>query len=135
MILTNGHKLRFLVNSRTLRGNPRHHEKHPMDNQAKLQSLKARAIENQCSLAVMNAVQDAPAYTGILDVVVRAGSLQTLAEELGVTYQAIQQWLKVGFVPLSRIAEIQTYYGVPRTELMNPKYLEALAVPNFTSDV
>lgn len=106
-----------------------------MDNQAKLQSLKARAIENQCSLAVMNAVQDAPAYTGILDVVVRAGSLQTLAEELGVTYQAIQQWLKVGFVPLSRIAEIQTYYGVPRTELMNPKYLEALAVPNFASDV
>lgn len=106
-----------------------------MSNQEKLMRLKARAIEGQCSLAVMNAVQEAETYTGILDVAVRAGSLQTLAEELGVTYQAIQQWIKIGYVPLSRIAEIQTYYGVPRTELMNPKYLEAIATPNFSSDV
>lgn len=101
----------------------------------KLKALNKFAAENGATLAVMNALTDAPRYSGILDATVRAGSLQNLADKLGVTYQAVQQWLKTGYVPLARIPEIETIYGVPRVELMNPKYAAALAAPNFSSDV
>jgi len=101
----------------------------------KLKALKARVMQDGCSLAVMNAVLEAEAYTGILDAVVRAGSLQNLSDKLGVSYQAVQQWMKQGHVPLARIAEIQTYYDVPRTDLMNQKYVEAVSGPNFPDTV
>lgn len=101
----------------------------------KLKELTGQAIHNGATLAVMNALHEAKRYTGILDAVVCAGSLQNLASELGVTYQAVQQWLKIGYVPLARIPEIESLYGVPRADLMNPKYAAALAEPNFSSDV
>lgn len=101
----------------------------------KLDALNKYAVANGASLAVMNALLDASSYSGILDAVVRAGSLQNLSDKLGVTYQAVQQWLKTGYVPLARIPEIESLYGVPRTELMNPKYAAALAEPNFSADV
>jgi len=101
----------------------------------KLEALKQYALKHRPTLAVMNALVAAGAYTGILDVVVRAGSLDALADKLGVTYQAVQHWLKLGYVPLGRIPEIESIYGVPRVELMNPKYAAALAEPNFSSDV
>lgn len=101
----------------------------------KLKELISRAIRDGASLAVMNALHEAKRYTGILDAVVCAGSLQNLSSELGVTYQAVQQWLKLGYVPLARIPEIESLYGVPRADLMNPKYAAALAEPNFSSDV
>lgn len=104
-----------------------------MDN--KLKELTAKAIGNGATLAVMNALHEAKRYTGILDAVVCAGSLQNLSSQLGVTYQAVQQWLKLGYVPLARIPEIESLYGVPRSALMNPKYAAALAEPNFSSDV
>lgn len=101
----------------------------------KLEALNQYAVKNGASLAVMNALLDAERYSGILDVVVKAGSLQGPADKLGVTYQAVQQWLKTGYVPLARIPEIESLYGVPRVELMNPKYAAALAEPNFSADV
>jgi hypothetical protein len=101
----------------------------------KLEALNKYAMENGATLAVMNALLDAEKYTGILDAVVLAGSLQNLSDKLGVSYQAVQQWLKIGYVPLARIPEIESLYGVPRAALMNPKYAAALAEPNFSSDV
>jgi hypothetical protein len=101
----------------------------------KLKELNQYAANNGATLAVMNALHDASKYSGILDAVVRAGSLQNLSDKLGVSYQAVQQWLKIGYVPLGRIPEIESLYGVPRAVLMNPKYAAALAEPNFSSDV
>lgn len=101
----------------------------------KLKELNQYAANNGATLAVMNALHEANRYTGILDAVVRAGSLQNLSDKLGVSYQAVQQWLKIGYVPLGRIPEIESLYGVPRADLMNPKYAAALAEPNFSSDV
>jgi len=98
----------------------------------KLKELTGQAIHNGATLAVMNALHDSTKYSGILDAVVRAGSLQNLSDKLGVSYQAVQQWLKIGYVPLGRIPEIESLYGVPRTELMNPKYAAALASPDFS---
>lgn len=101
----------------------------------KLEALNKYALDHRATLAVMNALVSAKAYSGILDTVVRAGSLDDVAEKLGVTYQAVQHWLKLGYVPLGRIPEIESTYGVPRKDLMNPKYAAALAEPNFSSDV
>jgi hypothetical protein len=101
----------------------------------KLEALKKQAVEKGASLAVMNALLEAKRYTGVLDAVVRAGSPQALADGVGVTYQAVQQWLKVGYVPFRRLPEVETVYGVPRVDLMNPKYVSALAEPTFTTDV
>lgn len=101
----------------------------------KLEALKQYALRHRPTLAVMNALVAANSYSGILDTVVKAGSLDAVAENLGVTYQAVQHWLKLGYVPLGRIPEIESTYGVPRVDLMNPKYAAALAEPNFSSDV
>ncbi|MNQ68683.1 hypothetical protein D3C85_832460 [compost metagenome] len=101
----------------------------------KLEALNKYALEHRATLAVMNALVSAKSYSGILDTVVRAGSLDDVAEKLGVTYQAVQHWLKLGYVPLGRIPEIESTYGVPRKDLMNPKYAAALADPSFSSDV
>lgn len=101
----------------------------------KLKALRESAFTATPSLAVMNALQEAKAYTGILEVVVRAGSLQDAADKLGVSYQAVQQWLKTGYVPLARIPEIESIYGVSRIDLMNPKYTTALAAPDFSTGV
>jgi transcriptional regulator with XRE-family HTH domain len=100
----------------------------------RLEALNKYALENRATLAVMNSLVRATKYTGILDVVLRAGSLEDVADKLGVTYQAVQQWLKIGYVPLGRIPEIESIYGVPRADLMNPKYAAALAAPTFPTD-
>lgn len=101
----------------------------------RLKALREHVLKHGCSLAVVTALGKAEKYTGILEVVVKAGDLQEPADTLGVSYQAVQQWLKVGYVPLARIPELESIYGVPRTELMNPKYAAVLVEPNFSSDV
>lgn len=75
-----------------------------------------------------------PTTTGITDAVINAGSQAKLAKELGVSHQAIQQWLKQGYVPVGRVTQIEALYGVPRERLLNPKYLETLSKPNFNSE-
>jgi len=98
----------------------------------KLDQLLQRAIAQGANGHMLNRLHEAKEYSGILDAVVTAGSLSALATELGVSFQAVQQWVNQGFVPTSRIAEIESTYGVPRTALMNPKYAEILAAPSFT---
>lgn len=101
----------------------------------KLEAIKQKALSTGASRAILNAVLEAKQYSGILEALVVAGSYQALAGQLGVNYQAVQQWLKMGYVPLARIPEIESLYGIPRADLMNPKYAAALAEPKFSSDV
>ena len=68
--------------------------------------------------------------SGILDAILAAGSQRKLAEELGVTQQAVQQWKQQGFAPRNRVAEIETLYGVERARLLDPRLL--VSTPNFT---
>ena len=100
----------------------------------KLTDLRNRALAGT-SRATINATLSATRYSGILDALVRAGSHQEMAKQLGVNYQAVQQWVNAGYVPLARIPEIESIYGVPRVDLMNPKYAAALAEPKFSDDV
>lgn len=64
--------------------------------------------------------------TGIREAVALAGSQKNLAEELGVTKQAVQEWVVKGYVPHARIEEIERLYGIEPKRLCDPKFLELL---------
>lgn len=101
----------------------------------KLKALTETAMSNGASGHLLNILYSAKGYSGILAAVVQAGSLSAVSRQLGVSHQAVQQWASQGYVPLARIPEIESLYGVPRVELMNPKYTTALAAPTFSSEV
>lgn len=101
----------------------------------RLKALTDQMIKDGAPGGLLNAVMAAKKYTGILHTIVKAGGFSQLARQIGVSYQAVQQWHSQGYVPLTRVTELEALYGVPRTELMNPKYAAALADPSFPSDV
>lgn len=85
-----------------------------------------------------------PTTTGIADAIIKASTIartwshgkhssgtKQMAKDLGVSFQAVQQWVKQGYVPLTRVTEIEALYGVPRHRLVNPKYLETMTRPQF----
>ena len=59
--------------------------------------------------------------TGIEDAVRAAGSQGRLARALGVSQQAVSSWLRRGFVPARRVVEIESQFGVPRSDLLSPR--------------
>lgn len=64
-------------------------------------------------------------------VIELAGSQQAVANELGVTQQAIAKWLTRGWVPVRRALEMEMAYGVPRTSLADPRVVDALTPANI----
>lgn len=50
------------------------------------------------------------------------GGLQTVAERLGVRYQAVQKWRKSGKVPAERVLALESVSGVSRSELRPDLY-------------
>lgn len=64
---------------------------------------------------------------GIDTAVELAGSQGKLAQQLGVSQQAVGKWVERGFTPLRRAQEIEAVYGVPRVALANPRTLELLS--------
>lgn len=101
----------------------------------RLKALTEQMIKDGAPGGLLNAVMAAKRYSGVLHAIVKAGGFSQLARDVGVTYQAVQQWHSQGYVPLTRVTELEALYGVPRNELMNPKYAAALADPSFSSDV
>lgn len=47
---------------------------------------------------------------------------------LGVTYQAVTQWIAQGYVPNKRVAEFSIQFGVPRNDILSPKVRNAAGV-------
>lgn len=58
---------------------------------------------------------------GVNKAISAAGSQLKLAAALGVTQQAVSEWLRQGYVPPDRATEIEMQFGVPRTTLLSPK--------------
>ena len=58
---------------------------------------------------------------GVKAAAAAAGSQAKLARALGVTEQAIHNWVARGWVPLRRSQEIEALYGVPRGQTINPR--------------
>lgn len=54
------------------------------------------------------------------------GSQEALAQKLGVSQQAVSEWVRRGWVPLKRAVEIEMLLGVPRAQLVNPRVLELI---------
>lgn len=71
--------------------------------------------------------------TGIDRAVEMADGAVPLAAKLGVTHQAVFQWIKRGWAPLQRAIQIEGIYGVPRRELLKPELVEALEAPADTA--
>jgi len=65
--------------------------------------------------------------SGIDEAIVAAGGRSPLAQQLGVTVQALCQWAKRGWVPPMRAMEIEQLYGVPRARLLKPSLAALLA--------
>ena len=63
---------------------------------------------------------------GIDKAIRDAGGQVALAKQLGVSQQVISIWRRQGWVPLRRISEIESQFGIPRVELLNPAILDAV---------
>ena len=57
----------------------------------------------------------------VFELVHKAGSQSALAEQLGVSQQAISKWLRRGYVPVKRVLECEATFGIPRVRLINPR--------------
>jgi DNA-binding transcriptional regulator YiaG len=55
------------------------------------------------------------------------GSQAALAGFLGVSQQAVSQWVRQGYVPLRRAMEIHAMLGIDRLRLVNPTLADLVA--------
>jgi len=88
---------------------------------------------NHATVARVNewlaADEPVPRATSAVDKAVeKAGSWNKLAVALGVTRQAVGQWLRQGYVPLARAKEIEMQFGIPRNDLVSPKVRSSMGV-------
>ena len=59
----------------------------------------------------------------------RAGSRAAFAQTLGVTVQAVCQWVRRGWVPPQRALEIERLYDVDRAYLVKPDLVALVGEP------
>lgn len=69
--------------------------------------------------------------TGIDTAISRAGTRRDFALSLDppITVQAVQQWVRRGWVPPARAMEIERLYGVDRAHLVRPDLVALVGIP------
>ncbi len=67
--------------------------------------------------------------SGIADALQQAGNQVALAQQLGVTQQAVSIWLRRGWVPVRRALEIEAQFGIPRSRLISPRLADLVDLP------
>lgn len=65
--------------------------------------------------------------TGIAMAVKQAGTQGKLAQKLGVSQQAVSQWIDQGWVPLRRAEQIEKCFAITRVQLVDPRLIELVA--------
>lgn len=60
---------------------------------------------------------------GVCEVMLLAKSPENMARELKLSTNAIQKWIKNGYVPNKHVMDVARIYGVPPERLCKPKYL------------
>lgn len=53
-------------------------------------------------------------------IIERCGGARALAEELGLSVQAVQKWARDGYVPLKRMKDVARIAGIKTSELPLP---------------
>ncbi len=66
--------------------------------------------------------------TAIATAVEKAGGARKLAAHLKVSHQVVYAWIKSGWVPPKRAAQIERKTGVPRNKLINPQIAKLLNI-------
>jgi transcriptional regulator with XRE-family HTH domain len=61
---------------------------------------------------------------GIDRAIIAAGSQEALADQLGVSKQAVQKWAARGYVPFNRAIEIEALYNIPGRDLIDQRLIE-----------
>lgn len=69
-----------------------------------------------------------PPNNRVSDAVNKAGGVPAMARTLGVTPQAVREWVRYGYVPARRAQEIDVLYGIPREELVSPKLRSSMGL-------
>lgn len=64
----------------------------------------------------------------VTDAANKAGGVPSMARSLGVTPQAVREWVRAGHMPPARAKEAEILYGIPRAELVSPKVRNALGL-------
>jgi hypothetical protein len=95
---------------------------------ARLTTLIEEALAKNAPGKLLNTLYAAKSYNGLLRALLIEGTFSGIGKRVGVSTQAVQQWADQGYVPLKRIPEFESLYGIPRKELMNPRYPEYTAM-------
>lgn len=66
--------------------------------------------------------------------ITRAGGIMRFAQNMRVTHQAIYGWRKRGWVPADKALVIESVFGVPRADLMEPRLAAVLHAPTALAD-
>lgn len=64
----------------------------------------------------------------VTDAANKAGGVPSLARALGVTPQAVREWVRSASVPPARAQEIEMLYGIPRADLVSAKVRSAMGL-------
>ncbi len=62
----------------------------------------------------------------LADMVSPPRSQSDVARSLRVTPQAVQKWVKQGYVPTGRALQIESLYGIPAIDIVSPQQRELL---------
>lgn len=74
-------------------------------------------------------MDDQNSATGIAAAVEIAGTQAKLAQQLGVSQQAVSQWIDQGWVPLRRAEQIEGLFTIPRSRLLDPEIVKLVTAP------
>jgi hypothetical protein len=60
----------------------------------------------------------------------RGGGIVRFAKSMGVTHQAVYAWKRRGWAPLEKAIVMETVFGIPRIDFMNPDLARAISTPS-----
>ncbi len=66
--------------------------------------------------------------SGLARAVQFAGGVSAFAQSLGVTHQAVYQWLRRGWLTPKRAEQVSELYGVPAADLLDPEITKLVRV-------
>ncbi len=64
----------------------------------------------------------------------RGGGIVRFSRSMGISHQAVYHWRKRGWVPADKALVIESVFGVPRADIMEPRLAAVLRAPTTLAD-